>query len=580
MSTPIPILTEPENDVDAYALDVLGGTIPAGRYHRLACERHLRDRARERSPDFPFEFRYAEADRLFRFAGRLRHYKGKQFAGKPITLAPVQRFRLGSVFGWINVETELPRFTTAYNELPRKSGKTLEAAIVALYKTFFGGEPGAEGYCIATKRAQAKLVFDAARKLVMSSGLRDRIAVLAYNLSREAIDAKLEPLGADADSTDGLNPYVIITDEYHAHKTNDLVDVMESGTGSRLTFLHYIITTAGDDPVSPCGDMHRYVTQILDGALPEDDATVSTFAFIAHADPGDDWQLESTWIKANPMYGISVNPADLRKAALAAKHSPRRAPEFKQKRLNWWISASAPWLSLDGWNAGQSDTWTPEELYGEPCYVGVDLASKLDLLAMIFLFPPTDERAAWRILRWVWTPIDTLKDRAHRDRAPYVEWTEQRGIDGEPVLRTCPGTQVSHQVIREVLREQRAHFAIERIGFDPWHADTLVDQLIDDDGFDRECVIEVAQTYGGMSAGASAYEADILAGLVDAGGCPLMRWTHANAVVQTDGKGNIYPIKKKSRGRIDPCMAAVIARNLALRARPEQPAEDPVLVVA
>lgn len=573
-----PARIEVANDVDAYALAIVDGDTPAGRYHRLACERHLRDRAAENTALFPYVFDYAAAERFFRFAGSLRHYKGQQFAGHPVVLADSQRFRLGSVFGWYHRDTGLPRFTTAYNELPRKSGKTLEAAIVALYKVFFCGEPGAEGYCIATKRQQAKLVFDAARMLVLRSGLRNRIDSLMHNLSRESMAAKLEPLGADADSTDGLNPFCIVTDEFHAHKTRDLVDVMESATGARLTFLHYIITTAGDDLVTPCGDMHVYCAQILERALPSDVATESTFAFIAHADPDDDWLAESTWRKANPMYGISVNPADMEKAALAAKHSPGKAPEFKQKRLNLWISASAPWLSLDGWRAGQSTDWTPEDLYGEPCYVGIDLASKLDLFAMVFVFPPTADHG-WRLLRWVWTPEDTLRDRAHRDRAPYDLWAAQTGFDGEPILRTTPGTQVSHQVARAILREQRAHYSIERIGFDPWHAETLIEQLIDEDGFDRDAVVEVAQTYAGMSSGASTYEAAVLAGEVDAADCPLMLWTHSNAVVQRDGKGNIYPIKKKSRGRIDPVMAAVIGVNLAIRARPETPADDPVLVV-
>jgi len=569
-----------EHVVDVYARRVVAGDVPAGTYHRLACARHLRDRERERDDDsWPFYFDALEADRFYRFASSLRHYKGEQFAGRRIELVDVQRFRLGSIFGWYHRETNLPRYTTAYNELPRKSGKTLEAAIVALYQVFFRGEPGAEGYVVATKRQQAKLCFDAARKLVRSSGLRDRIRVLTHNLHRDTLDAKLEPLGADADSTDGLNPFCIITDEFHAHKTRDLVDVMESATGARLSFLHFIITTAGDELTSPCGEMHTYCCNILDETLPSDAATESTFALIAHADPTDDWQDERTWVKANPMWDVSVNPDDMRKAALAARHNPGRANEFKQKRLNLWIAARDPWLSVEGWRSGQH-VWDVDELVGESCFVGIDLASKLDLCAMVFVFPPTDTRAAYRLLRWVWTPEDTLRDRAHRDHAPYELWTQQRGFDREPVLRTSPGTQVNHQVLRDVLREQRARYRVERIGFDPWHADTLIDQLIEEDGFERDDVVEVSQTYAGMSSGAAAYEAAVLAGLVDAGGCPLMTWTHANAVVQRDPRGNAFPIKKKSRGRIDPVMAAVIGVNLVLRARPESPAEDPVLIVA
>ena len=79
-----------------------------------------------------------------------------------------------------------------------------------------------------------------------------------------------------------------------------------------------------------------------------------------------------------------------------------------------------------------------------------------------------------------------------------------------------------------------------------------------------------------MSQPAKEFEADVLDGLVDAGGNPLMEWCIANAVVQTDGKDNIYPIKKKSRGRIDPVIAALIARKLAAMDDDEQPPTIPI----
>ena len=322
--------------------------------------------------------------------------------------------------------------------------------------------------------------------------------------------------------------------------------------------MHFQITTAGDDPVSPCGDQHDYVTKILEQSLEDDESTMSMFAFIAHADPEDDWQKEATWRKANPHYDISVKPHDIRTLAAKAKNMPAAAAEFQQKRLNWWVSASQPWLSMDGWRSGQS-TWIPDDLLHQPCWVGIDLASKLDLCAMVFVFPPNGDRKTWRLVPFVWTPLDTLKDRAHRYRAPYDVW-EQRGF-----LLTTPGTRVDHGVIREVLRDQRQRFDIQRIGFDPWHADKLVNELVALDGFSEEQVLEVPQTYAGMSAGAQTFEAAVLAGQVDAGGSPLLAWCASNAVVQRDGKDNIYPVKKKSRGRIDPIMAAIIGVSLAKR---------------
>lgn len=545
--------------LDTYASAIVDGQIPAGTYHRLACARHLRDLGRQATPGFPYRVDPARVDRFVRFAERLTHYKG-EWAGSPIVLQPSQVFRLGSLFGWMHVDTGLRRFRTAYNELPRKQGKSLEAAIVALYATFFDGEPGAEGYTIATKRDQAKIVFNDAKRLVQSSGLKDRITAFAANLHVDATASKLEPLGADYDSTDGLNPHFVGVDELHAHKDRGLLDVMETATGARRQPITFQITTAGDDLVSPCGDQHDYACKILDGVLTDE----TFFAFLAHADPGDDWLDERTWQKANPNYGISVKPDDLRALATKARHMPAAAAAFKQKRLNLWVNTSQPWLSIDGWRQGQSTDWTPDDLLHESCYVGIDLASKLDLCAMVCAFPPRVGRPRWRVLRWVWTPEETLRERAHRDRAPYAIWADHGH------LLTTPGTRVDHQVLRDVLRVQRERFDIERIGFDPWHADTLIDQLVNEDGFAPTQVLEVRQTYQGMSSGASVLEAAILAGQVDAHGCPLMAWCAANAVVQRDGKDNIFPVKKKSRGRIDPIMALVMAITLAIRMPPDR----------
>lgn len=548
------------NPVDAYAQAVVAGDIPAGKYHRLACARHLRDRAREGAPDFPYRFDYARVERFLRFASRLKHHEG-EWAGRFIELAPYQVFRLGSIFGWVHVETGRRRFRTAYNEIPRKNGKSLEAAIVALYVTFFDGEPGAQGYCIATKREQARIVWDSCKRLVSSSGLKTRIVVQVANLHADATNSKLEPLGADSDSTDGLNPHLIITDEFHAHKTRDLVDVMESATGARRQPLHFQITTAGDDPVSPCGDQHDYACKILDQVIADE----TFFAFIAHADQEDDWTAETTWQKANPNYAI-LDRTDLQALAHKAVHIPTAAAEFKQKRLNLWVNATAPCLSVEGWRSGQSAlpnaearaAWR-EELRHQRCFIGIDLASKIDLCALSLVFPPTEARRRWRVLQTIWTPADTVQDRSHRDRAPYDIWVAQGW------LRTTPGSRIDHAVVRQAIVEARAEFDLALIGFDPWHADQLIDELVKQDGFAEDRVLAVPQTYQGMSSACLRVQAELLEGNIDAGGCPVTAWSVSNAVANRDGKDNLMFAKGKSRGRIDPLIALTIGVALFLR---------------
>lgn len=556
------------NPVDAYALDVVEGRLLAGKYHRLACKRHLADRERENAPGFPFRFDWGQAQRFLKFAGLMKHYKGRQFAGTSFSPTDCQVFRLGSVFGWRHVETGLRRFTTSYNEVPRKQGKSFEEAVVSVYATFFEGEAGAEGYCIATKEKQAKIAFDAAKKLVKSSGLSQRIKVNAANLHRVSTESKLEPLGSDSDTTDGLNPHFVGVDELHAFKTRGLLDVMESATGARLNPLIFQITTAGDDPVSVCGDQHDYACKILDGVLEDDASTLSFFAFISHADEGDDPWAEETWKKANPHYGISVNPEDMRKLAAKAQKMPSAAAEFKQKRLNMWVNATAPCLSVDGWRKAQtkiSKRQFEESLLHEPCYVGLDLASKIDLAVLSLLFPPAPGRPHVSIIQRIWTPKDTLAERAHRDRAPYGVWAEQGW------LIPVNGTRIDQDLIRQELVALRTLYDIELVGYDPWHVDQLVNHLVADDGFAETQVLAVPQTYAGMSSACLRMQAEILDSNVDAGGCPVTAWSASNTVGQMDGKANLMFAKGRSRGRIDPVIAPTIAMALWLRQPPTQP---------
>ena len=545
------------NILDAYAADVVTGRIPAGKYHKLACARHQRDRAREGTPEFPYRFDLPRAERFFRFAEKLKHYKG-EWAGQFIKLEPWQMFCDGSILGWVHVRTGLRRFRYALEEVPRKNGKTIRAGIRLDYLTFFDGEAGAEGYSIATKRDQAKLAFADAKRLVESSGLKSRIKVLVANMHREDSASKLEPLGADHDSTDGLNPHVVCVDELHAMKDRGLLDVMETATGARSQPLVFAITTFGNDPVSVWGDQHDYACKVLDGVLEDE----SFFAFIAHADPEDDWTLPETARKANPNYGISVNPEDLEVKVRKAKGIPAAAATYKQKHLNLLVSSSNPCLSVDGWRKGQTNCnvrseWL-EELEHQSCWVGIDLASKIDLCALSFVFPPAPGRAQWRLIQHIWTPEETLKDRAHRDRAPYEVWVEQGW------LKTTPGTRIDHNVVKEALLEARSRFDIERIGFDPWHVDKLIEDL-KAEGFAEDQLLEVPQTYAGMSSACLRMQADILAGDVDAGGCPVTAWSVSNVVDQRDGKDNMMFVKKKSRGRIDPVIAATIGMALAIR---------------
>jgi phage terminase large subunit-like protein len=426
------------------------------------------------------------------------------------------------------------------------------AATWPLYLTFFDGEPGAEGYTVATKRDQAKIVFADAKKMVESSGLKSRIGVNAWRTCTGPTRPASSNRSAPTTTRRTASTRTCRDRRVPRHKDRGLIDVMETATGARRSRCIFGITTAGNDPVSPCGDQHDYACKILDGVL-EDESTADV-----HRARGPRRRLarRATWAKANPNWGISVKPDDMRKLARKAPTCRAAAATFKQKRLNLWVNADTPWLSMEGWRKGQSKVAREAfraSLKGQRCFVGVDLSSKIDLTAVVLLFPPIEARPKWAVLVFAFTPEDTLDERAHRDRAPYRQWKDAGWLE------TTPGNRIDYDALRDTLRALRDEFDIEQVGFDPWNAGNLEAHLMAD-GFD---VLEVPQTVAHMSAPSKEFEADVLDGDVDSGSNPLMAWCISNVVVQRDNKDNIHPTKKKSRGRIDPVIGAIIARKLA-----------------
>src|SRR5690606_33938454 len=311
-------------------------------------------------------------------------------------LQPWQQFRIGAVFGWMREDPETGeasrRFRTAYNEVARKNGKSTEAAGIGLYMLDADGEPGAEVYSAATRRDQARIVWDeAARMVERSPALRKRVNVLRGRGNMHILEthSKFEPLGADVDGLDGLNIHCAIVDELHAHRTREVWDVLETATGARRQSLIWAITTAGFDREGICYELRDYSVQVLEGAIQDD----TWFAYIATIDEGDDPFDEAVWVKANPNLGLSVKLDDMHRLALKAKTVPTALNNFLTKRLNVWTQQATRWIDPDLWveNAGVVPAKELEEkLKGAVCYGGLDLSSTTDFTAWVMVFPWED----------------------------------------------------------------------------------------------------------------------------------------------------------------------------------------------
>lgn len=550
--------------VTVYAEAVAAGALPAGTLHRLACARHLADLAEGAARGLVFD-REAAA-RAIAFFAKLRHYKG-EWAGTRLALQPFQQFLVGSLFGWRR-EDGLRRFRHAYNEQPRGQGKSTIAAGVALRLGFFDEEPAAEVYFVATKRDQARISYETARQMVLRvPGLEARIEVKQSHLYQAASASKLEPLGANEDTLDGLRPHGIIADEIHAYRNSGILDVMTTGTGTRRQPLQFEITTAGIGRTGVCWDHHDYTSKVVHGLVQDD----RWFGCIIGADPEDDWREEATWRKANPNYGVSVKPDDLAGKALQAQHMPAFEAEFRQKHLGQWVQAAERYIPMAQWDSpANAAPFDREALRKQPCIVGLDVSSKFDFTAAVALFKRPD--GGYVALPRVWVPEQVVRD-SRRALVPLEAWRRQG------YLHTTPGNVIDQAAIKAYLRQLAEEFDVREIAYDAWNATALAVEL----HAEGLPVVEVRQGYRSLSEPTKELAVLVATDRLQHGGHQVLRWMADNLAVDTDPAGNVKPSKPDDRGegKIDAIVALIMAISRAanLKARPVGPRERGVLVL-
>ena len=522
--------------VQGYIDDVLDGRRVVGRWERAAVERHVRDLETGQGRGLWFDEWAGQY--VIDFFGFLHHSKG-EWAGQVFALEGWQMFLLWVMFGWKRTDG-LRRFRTAYIEIARKNGKSTLAAGIGLYLLDADGEAGAEIYTAATKRDQARIVHQEAIRMVKRSGaLSKRLRVFEDNIHVPASFSKDEPLGRDADTMDGLNVHGAIVDEFHAHPTGDVWDVLETGTGSRRQPLMVAITTAGHNRQSICYQFHDYTEKVLGGVL-EDDAWFGVIYGLDRKEDGtlEDWEDEGVWMKANPNLGVSKHLEGMRQKAQKARSMPARVNAFMQKELNVWTQASQRWVAPEVWqrcNWGRVDEGA---LAGRVAYGGLDLSSTLDVTALVWVFPGD---GPWPVVARLWMPEENVEQRVRDDRAPYDAW-----IRGGWMM-TTPGNVVDYEFILAQVRADMGAFKVAEVAFDPWNATSVSNALIGE----GVKMVEFRQGFVTMNPAMKALEVGLKQRSFNHGGHPGLTWMADNVVVSRDASGNQKPDKARGTAGID-----------------------------
>ncbi len=543
-----------------YAQDVVDGNIISNKYHRLACERHLKDLKKAESNDSAFLFnpelidnngkKYYPAQRICQFVEMMPHIKGDWAArGELILLERWQIFVLASIFGWIVKATGKRRFRQADLYISRKNAKSALGAAIGLYMLALDGEFGAEVYSGASSKDQAYEVFRPARLMAVATPeYRSHYGVIPNisNLAIQDTNSKFEPvIGKPGD---GASPSCALIDEYHEHKTDDLYETMMTGMGARSQPLIVVMTTAGDNISGPCYQHQKKLEKILEGTETND----RRFGIIFAADKGDDPYDELTLRKANPNYGISVSDDFLLSARDEAINDPRKQAIYKTKHLNEWVASASPAFDLQKIIACGDTTLSIDDFSGEDCYIGNDLASKVDLASTAYEFVrEIDGKKHYYVLTQSYAPEAAINK---------PENDHYRGWVAEGALTQTNGNMISLGKIQQDTEAVAEKVAAQEIAMDAWGAREMAPNL-QEQGY---TVIDVPMNVKYLSEPMKDIAALIEDGRFHHDGNPVFVWAMSNVEVKPDHNENWFPRKQSGEMKIDPAIATILSHGRAM----------------
>ena len=371
-----------------YARATADDPTAASLYARLACERFVRDYDEAQKASSQWRFDEEAAFRSMLFASLMPNIKGP-LADQPIRLMDWQKLVFANVFGFKSREDDSRRFRQGVVYVPKGNGKTTVSAPLALYMTFGEGEGGAEGYAAAVTRDQARILFETAQHMVRrSADMRERwgVGVLTNSIFQERTASRFIPISSDAKALDGLNVAVAVCDEIGSHRTSEVYDALSTAMGKRRQPFLLSISTATSNNAGIGRQLWDYAARVLQGAQADD----RLFAIIYSIDDTDDPWDEATWIKANPGWGVTVQPDAIRAIMRQARNNPAQEAAARTRHLNIWIGADEQLFSTRAWQQCANPGLRLEDFEGRDCWLGIDLASTTDLAAVAIVFRDGD----------------------------------------------------------------------------------------------------------------------------------------------------------------------------------------------
>ena len=490
-----------------------------------------------RDIDSIYAFDRRKAERPIEFIERFcKHSKG-EWAGRPVKLELFQKAYISALFGFVHKSTGYRRFRETLFYVSRKNGKSTMLSGLALYCLIADNEPGAEVYSVASKKDQARIIFDETMNMVKQSPdllkvVKKRKSDLYFGLTF----SKMQPLGKNSDTLDGLNSHLVIMDELHSIKDRNLYEVMKQSQSARRQPILIMITTAGTIRECIFDDMYKYACGVADGTILDD----GFLPVLYELDAKKEWTDPACWEKANPGLNRIKKLEDLVSKVDRAKNSPRDLSGLLVKDFNVIQTVGTAWLTFD--DIDNTETFDINRFRGYYAIGGADLSITTDLTCATLLLMDRSEKRY--VTQMYWLPADNFETRVHDEKIPYDKWL----VAGQ--LRLCAGNSINYGDVTAWFLEMVNEYEITPawIYYDSYSAKYWVQEM-EENGFNMVRCIQGAKT---LSLPMQMLGADLQAKKVNYNNSSLLKWCMTNTGVQEDRNGNIVPIKARNpKYRID-----------------------------
>lgn len=553
---------------------------------RHAAERHLRDiRDGEKRGIF---WRPDEAAHALNFLPAVFQVTDGPSAGQPFFPLEWHTFAMGSLFGW-RTATNRWRFRTAWWETGKGQAKSPLMGAIGVYIMGWCGIARAQGYAIGQDKKTANVLFRDAVAMCRATipdhddgdSLESRGEVVirgelenAWKIEHPDSGSFFQPI-ASGESLSGPRPNYVAGDEIHELTDENVLQTWKRGIDKVAGNALMIMGTNTPATSQHVGTAYSAMYQQIAKGEARDDTAFSFIARIDKADRETVFENEKCWQKSLPALGETFPIENIRETVTSALLSP--STKSSVLRLYFGVDTAAAdfWLPEDKWAAVQGAV-DEKQMRGRRCWLSLDLSQKNDLTALT---------AAWEdrgddplaVKTWYWTTKDGLKERAEADKAPYVEWVEDKYLVATPGA-TIDLTFVAQRVadlaaeqdVQELVVDPAfiANFiaACEQIGLAVWQYEGPGKPegrglKIVAHAQGKRIMFEDRQLC--MPHSITRTEDRILETRIVIDASPVTYSCAANAALDFDGQGNRAFDKKRSRGRIDGMVTIAMAVGAA-----------------